>query len=168
MSASIATEHLIAGHHKNIAFIGGHLGDHIFEERLEGFLLSMKRNGLAIPDNYIVYNDSDISSIFESTLTLLNSDNPPNGIICTNSFTAVGVMEALNKKEVKIPKEVSLIAFDDYPYSSILTPAPTVIDIDLFSLGENAANLLLKKIKHPDMLFQTYAALPKLVKRQTT
>ncbi len=44
-----------------------------------------------------------------------------------------------------IPDDISLVAFDNFPYSPTVTPSPTVIDIDMFSLGTHAGNLLLKK-----------------------
>ena len=47
-------------------------------------------------------------------------------------------------------------------------PHPTVIDIDQFSLGAQAGTFLLKRIKDPTMLIQTYTALPRLIQRDTT
>lgn len=56
----------------------------------------------------------------------------------------------------------------DYPYSPHMYPHPTVIDIDQFSLGAQAGTFLLKRIKDPTMLIQTYTALPRLIQRDAT
>ena len=77
-------------------------------------------------------------------------------------------MRAIAQKDIRMPEELSLIAFDDYPYTSLLSPKPTVIEIDLFSLGVHAAAQLLRKIKDPAMLIQTYTALPRMIQRETT
>ena len=81
---------------------------------------------------------------------------------------AVGTIRAVQAKGLDIPGQVSVIAFDDHPYSPMVSPQPTIIDIDLFSLGVHAGNLLLKKIRDPAMLVQTYTALPRLLLRGTT
>lgn len=109
-----------------------------------------------------------MEAIFQSAATLLELPVPPDGIICTNSLMAVGTMRAIQSRGLDIPGQVSMIAFDDHPYSLMVSPQPTIIDIDLFSLGVHAGNLLLKKIRDPAMLVQTYTALPRLLLRGTT
>lgn len=148
--------------------MGGQESDKIFMDRLKGFKLALRKNDIELPEGYITYNEPDVNAIFRSALRLLELPAPPDGIVCTNSLMTVGTMRAIKEKGVSVPDELSLIAFDDYPYSSIITPAPTVIDIDLFSLGVNAGNLLVRKIKDPAMLVQTYTALPRLIQRETT
>ena len=120
------------------------------------------------PDAYITYNEPDASVICRSALALLELPERPDGIICTNSLMTVGTMQAIDKKGIHMPNELSLIAFDDYPYTPLLSPKPTVIEIDLFSLGVHAAAQLLRKIKDPAMLIQTYTALPRMIQRETT
>ena len=61
----------------------------------------------------------------------------------------VGTMQAIKEAGLSIPNEISVVAFDDHPYTPMLSPAPTVIDIDLFNLGVHAGNLLLKKSARP-------------------
>lgn len=148
--------------------MGGQESDKIFMDRLKGFKIALRKNGLELLDGYITYNEPDVNAIFQSALRLLELPAPPDGIVCTNSLMTVGTMRAIKEKGISVPDELSLIAFDDYPYSSIITPAPTVIDIDLFSLGVNAGSLLVRKIKDPAMLVQTYTALPRLIQRETT
>ena len=148
--------------------MGGQESDKIFMDRLKGFKIALRKNNIELPEGYITYNEPDVNAIFQSALRLLELPAPPDGIVCTNSLMTVGTMRAIKEKGISVPDELSLIAFDDYPYSSIITPAPTVIDIDLFSLGVNAGSLLVRKIKDPAMLVQTYTALPHLIQRETT
>ena len=137
-------------------------------DRLRGFHLAAQKNNLDIPEGYIIYNEPDIDAICSSALGLLELPERPDGIICTNSLMTVGTMQAIAQKGIRMPEELSLIAFDDYPYTPLLSPKPTVIEIDLFSLGVHAAAQLLRKIKDPAMLIQTYTALPRMIQRETT
>ena len=148
--------------------MGGQKEDKIFLDRLRGFHLAAQKNNLDIPEGYIIYNEPDIDAICSSALGLLELPERPDGIICTNSLMTVGTMRAIAQKGIRMPEELSLIAFDDYPYTPLLSPKPTVIEIDLFSLGVHAAAQLLRKIKDPAMLIQTYTALPRMIQRETT
>ena len=67
------------------------------------------------------------------------------GSYARTALMAVGTMRAIEVKGLSVPEEIELVAFDDYPYSPAVSVPPTVIDIDLFSLGVQAGNLLLKK-----------------------
>ena len=58
--------------------------------------------------------------------------------------------------------------YDNYPYAPLITPSLTVVDIDMYSLGTRAGASLLKKIQNPEMLIQTYTALPHLIQRDST
>ena len=168
LSSNLAGEHLISPGCRTLAFMGGRKEDCIFMDRLRGFRTAMERCGLETREEYIIYNPPEVETIFQSATALLNLPSPPDGIICTNSLMAVGTVRAIKDSGLRIPEDVSLIAFDDHPYSPMVSPQPTVIDVDLFSLGVHAGNLLLKKIRNPAMLIQTYTALPRLLLRGTT
>lgn len=168
LSASIAVDHLVSRGKRRLAFMGGQKTEVIFMDRLAGFMEAALKHDLQIPPEYIIYNEPNVTSIQESAANLLMLPEPPDGIICTNSLMAVGTVNAANTLGISIPRELSIVAFDDYPYSSIILPEPTVIDIDLFSLGIQAGNSLLRKIRNPSLLIQTYTALPNLIQRQTT
>lgn len=168
LSANLAVEHLVSTGCRTLAFMGGREEDRIFMDRLRGFRTAMERRGLEAKEEYITYNPPDVEAIFQSAAALLELPVPPDGIICTNSLMAVGTMRAIQSRGLDIPGQVSMIAFDDHPYSLMVSPQPTIIDIDLFSLGVHAGNLLLKKIRDPAMLVQTYTALPRLLLRGTT
>ena len=168
LSSNIAVEHLLSRGCDTLAFMGGREGDKIFMDRLRGFRIAMEKNGLELREEYITYNAPDVDAIFQAAVRLLELPQPPDGIICTNSLMAVGTVRAIKAKGLRIPEQISLIAFDDYPFSHMISPPPTVIDIDLYSLGTHAGSSLLKKIKNPAMLLQSYTALPRLVQRQTT
>lgn len=168
LSSNLAVEHLISCGCKRIAFMGGREEDKIFMDRLRGFRTAMEMYNMPVREEHITYNDPDINAVYHSAIKLLEDAEPPDGIICANGMMTVGTMRAIEEKGMAIPEKIKLIAFDNYPYSPVLSIPPTVIDIDLFSLGTHAGNLLLKKIKNPAMLIQTYTALPRLLQRGTT
>ncbi len=168
LSGQIAAEHLCKCGFSEIAFIGGAKQDKIFSQRLNGFLSVMKERGLTVPPEYMKYGDSSSASGFALTNEVLSGSQPPKAIICEDNVVAFGVIKALHQRNLEIPKDISLICFDNYPFSEIMDPMPTVVDIDVHDMGMQAASLLLRKIKKPDLQVQTYTTLPVLIVRNST
>ena len=168
LSANLAVEYLLKSGCRKLAFIGGRKEEKIFMQRLNGFQTAMASNKLQINEDWISYNNPDVNEVYESVTKMMNGTETPDGLICANSLIGVGALRALKEMKIDVPGEVSLIAFDDYPYSQTVATPPTVIDIDMFSLGVHAGNLVLKKVRDPAMLIQTYTALPHLIERNTT
>ncbi len=168
LSANLAITHLVSLGHKKIAFVGGSSKENIYKDRLNGYLLSLERNDIAPRTEYIIPTSYQIKDIIIATQKLLTLPEPPDSILCLNSLIAVAVVQAVEKLNMRIPKDISIISFDNYPYAPLISPPLTVVDIDMFSLGSRAASSLIKKIQDPEMLIQTYTALPHLVQGEST
>lgn len=111
---------------------------------------------------------SNLEEIIQHTTELLRLPEPPDSILCFNSLIAVGVIQAIRQFRLRIPEDISIVSFDNYPYALLITPSLTVVDIDMYSLGTRAGASLLKKIQNPEMLIQTYTALPHLIQRDSS
>lgn len=162
LAGQLVAQHMLeCGYHK-AAFIGERQADHISTQRLNGFLGGMYDYGSRIPDSYIRYTDSTREDAFRQTLSLLSLPDPPRAIVCENNTLALGVVKAITERHLRIPDVIAFLTFDSYPYSSIIEPMPTVMDIDVFDLGVQAAVMLCRKLENPSLLVQTYTTLPVL------
>ena len=63
---------------------------------------------------------------------------------------------------------MGVITFDDYPFSQITDPMLSVVNIDVYDLGQQASKLMINKIKKPNLQVQTYTTLPNLIIREST
>lgn len=168
LAGTFAAKHMIECGYDTPAFIGSGKSDHISVQRLNGFIGGMYEYGYRIPDNHIGYTDSSIHSSYVAAKEMLQSSNPPRAIVCENNTIALGVMNAIHEADLKLPDEIAFVTFDTYPYSVLIEPTPTIIDIDVYDLGVQAAIMLQHKIKNPSLLIQSYATLPVLKKGKTT
>lgn len=105
---------------------------------------------------------------FRMTTKLLDQKPLPDAIICANNYIAVGCVDALLKKGMKIPEDIGVIAFDDYPFSQIIEPQLTVVDINVRDMGNQAGKFLIDIIKHPNMQVQTYVTTSNIMERHST
>lgn len=84
------------------------------------------------------------------------------------TIIALGVMQALQDKGIRVPEDMALITFDSYPFSLFTEPQTTVVDINMYDMGQEAGRLILKKLKNPKTQIQTFITLPELIIRGTT
>ncbi len=153
---------------RKMAFVGGRKQDRISQMRLHGVRQFAAQRLIPISPEYLLYGEPTIEEGYKLATRLLTSSPIPDGIICENSISAVGVVKAIREHGLSIPKDISFICFDNYPFSFMIDPLPTVVDINLYSLGIEAAKNLLKIIKCPQMHIQSYITLPSIIQRDST
>lgn len=154
--------------YENVAFLAERRTDDISMRRLNGFLGGMYDYGYRIPEEYICYTDSTGEDAYRQSMALLSLPEPPRAIVCENSLLALSLCNAIREKRLRVPDEVAFLTFDSYPYSALIEPVPTIIDIDVYDLGVQAAVMLLRKLENPSLLVQTYTTLPILRQGSTT
>ena len=167
-SGTIAASYLLSQGYRKIAFIGGQYYDLGSSLRLQGVKQEIKNAGFQLDEQYIWLGDSTREDGFRMTAKLLDQKLLPDAIICANNYIAMGCVDALREKEMKIPDDIAVLAFDDYPFSQIVEPKLTVVDIDVRDLGKQAGKLLLDIVRHPNMQVQTYVTTSNIMERQST
>lgn len=168
LSGQLSARHLISLGKEKIAYIGGEKNDLISEIRLQGVLKELKEHILEMDNTYIIRTNSTHHDGYHATLKLLKLNPRPDAIICANNMIDLGCINALKDQKVNLPDDLAVVTFDDYPYAIITNPPTTAINIDVYDLGQQAAKLLMEKIKKPSYQFQTYMTVPLLVTRQST
>lgn len=168
LGGEFAAEHMISCGYTDVAFIGGKRTDVISMQRQKGFLGLMQKYGYHVPEERILYTNSGISESQNAALSLLLSDAKPRAIVCENSLIALGVSKAIEKLHLKTPEEIAFLTFDSYPYSAIIEPKPTVVDINMYDMGTQAGNMMLHKLNNPALQIQSFTTLPVLIQGETT
>ena len=101
-------------------------------------------------------------------MELLELERRPQAIICANQYLAFGCVEALKHRGLSIPRQMAVITFDDFPFSKVLDPPLTVVNLDMYDMGEQAAKIVMRRIRNPQLLVQSYTTLPSLIERGST
>lgn len=167
-SGTVAASYLLSQGYRKIAFMGGKYYDLGSAHRLQGVKQGLANAGIRLEDEYIWLGDSTRADGFRMTSKLLEQRLLPEAIVCANNYIALGCVDALHKKGLKIPKDIGVMAFDDYPFSQIMDPPLTVVDINVRDLGAQAAKFLTDIIRHPNMQIQTYITTSNVIPRAST
>ena len=167
-SGAVAAGYLLSRGYRRLAFIGGRSYDLGSALRLQGVKQGLANGGEKLEDQYIWLGESTRADGFRMTEGLLNQKQLPDAIICANNYIALGCVDAVLKREMRSPKDMGIMAFDDYPFSQIMEPPLTVVDINVRDMGAQAAKFLTDIIRHPNMQIQTYITTSNVIARGST
>ena len=147
--AKQATELLIANGHHRIACLQGVHGTAPNESRVRGYKEALAHHPLPIDANLIVGDSFTEQSGYIETKLLLRTELGVKAILALSNLNALGAIRALTEEKRRIPEDVSIVSFDDTPYSAYLaTPLTTVAQANS-EMGEVAVKLLFDQIQSP-------------------
>ncbi len=136
----LAVNHLYSLGHKKIAFLNGSKNSMVSEQRHQSFVNSMIKHGLEVDDNLIEYGYYVPDCAKDHVPGFIT--NGATAIMCASDLIASGVIYELQKLGLKVPKDISVIGFDDLPIAAQLSPSLTTIRQDRTDLGKSAFLLL--------------------------
>jgi LacI family transcriptional regulator len=144
-----AVRYLIEQGHRHIGLIGstGERADNFpsIAERREGYLRALKDAG--IQETYIVPSTLERWSGQEALSTLLEHAPQVTAVFCCNDEVAMGALDTARKHGVDVPRQLSIIGFDNIDTTPQLTPALTTVHVDKVTMGVMAVRLLKERIE---------------------
>ncbi|MEN1835063.1 LacI family DNA-binding transcriptional regulator [Pseudomonas lijiangensis] len=143
--AYLATRHLLDLGHRDIACIGGPDNTVVADMRFVGYRRAMQEAGIEVLPEWTIHSDFTSSAGHEAAVGLL-AGNRPTAIFAGNDVIAIGVLRAAAERNIVVPRELSVIGFDDIQMSRYVYPALTTVGQSIMQLGETAAEMLLSRI----------------------
>lgn len=146
-AARIAAEHLISQRHRRIAFIGSSKSRMVAQLRESGYRAALSGAGIPIDPALVLEGDGTTESGRQAAEHMFVRDVLPTAFLCVNDATALGVMIALNARGYDLPRQFSVMGFDDISYASFVTPSLTTMKQPRSKIGETAMDLLLAVVE---------------------
>ena len=149
--SSQVTQHLISLGHKRIAYLGNSQSGRTTQDRLRGFQVAMAKANLDVPESYIHHVDGGDPILGQKSIEYYTKLSPkPTAIVCFNDMLAIGVLKGCEIAGLRVPEDLSVTGFDNITYSAFTTPCLTTFDQPKFSIGQEAAQLLLDLLQAED------------------
>lgn len=162
-----ATNHLIGLGHQRIAYIGKNVRAMDAVERFAGYRAALEVANIAVDPLLQCEGEFTVEDGYLATRALMSQAQPPTAIFAGNDRHAIGVYRALYELDMAIPQAVSVIGFDNLPYTELMNPALTTVHVPRLELGRIGATMLLKLIAG-EPLDMTRIVLPtQLIERQS-
>lgn len=167
LGTQMIINHLIDKGHKRIGFIGGRTESSTWTERMNGYRIAHEEKGLQIEESLIFPGAINKQSGEEAIDELLNKlkDNLPTAIFCFSDLVAFGVIIGLRKAGITLGKDIEVVGFDNVPESEIVQPPLTTVSSFARQIGNEAANLLQRRISNSGKKGEKIIIQPELIIR---
>ena len=139
----VAAEHLISQGHRRIAFIGRSTSKAVNILREKGYRAALEGHGITIDPRLILDGDGTTESGRAAAEHMFVRDVLPTAFLCVNDVTALGVIIALTARRYELPRQFSVMGFDDITFASFVSPSLTTMKQPRLKIGEEAMDLLL-------------------------
>lgn len=143
-------KHLLSRGYERIAHIAGPESVSIGKQRHDGYKKAMNESVFGYNRSLVIdggFREDDGQRAIE---IILQMNNRPDAVFAVNDPVAVGAFTTLKERGVKIPQEMALAGFCDNYFSSLMEPQLTTVSQPANSIGEKAAELIIKCIEHSE------------------
>lgn len=142
-AARLAADHLVALGHRRLGMILGHPDHGAAELRQRGFLAACAAHGIAPSPAHIMQGDFSFPGGFAAAETLLALPDRPTAIFACNDDMAAATVAAANKHGLQVPRDLSVVGFDDSPIARVIWPPLTTIRQPTMEMAAAAVDLLI-------------------------
>jgi LacI family transcriptional regulator len=130
-----AVEHLLSLGHRSIALIGGPRPLRTSRERAHGFADALRADGIEPDPRLIVSGDFTREGAARAMEQLLDGAVPFSAVVVTTDNMAIGCLRTLRERGIAVPREMSLVGFDNIPVAEYLNPPLTTVDLHMREVG---------------------------------
>jgi LacI family transcriptional regulator len=148
----LATKELIEQGCTRIAHFTGDQTLEIFQNRTEGYKKALIDNKMEFNENYVFQIKSSVEAGRRVMEKLLNMENPPDALFSTSDFAALGAIQIIEEKGIKIPEDFCVFGFGNEPFTKFMELSISSVDQSPLQMGKMAAKVFLEQISNTDSL----------------
>jgi LacI family transcriptional regulator len=145
-----AVQHLAALRHERIAFVTGPLHLKSAQARKFAFEEAMREIGMPVATAFVVEGDHTMEGGMKAVASLASLSPRPTAILCSNDMTAIGAMREAYDIGIEIPRELSVVGFDDVRLAQFMTPPLTTVQMSQSELATLAFKALLAEVEREE------------------
>ena len=147
-----AAEVLVEYGHKNIGIIAGPQNIFTARKRMQGFMRYFEKNNIPFSKDNIYYcKEFNTESAYNVAKECLSKKNHPTALFTSSFYLTIGTIKAINELNLRIPEDISLIAFDSLPFYEVLKPKLWTINQPYDLIGKTIAKNLLDLINNREL-----------------
>ena len=155
--------------HRKVAYVKGDISEIGARDRLDGYLRAIDSFGLDSDPRLLIESDFSIKGAYAAVRRSLEAERRhPTAFLCVNDVVAMGAMEAIKSHGLTIPRDVSVMGFDDIDLASEVIPRISTMHIPKEILGKLAVRRLLQIVRGEEIEFEKQVVMPWLVVRDST
>ncbi len=143
-----ATKHLIDQGYKRIAHLSNDRLLLIFKNRYLGYKQAIIDNGLEFDESLVIETQSKVHEGKKTTRILLDMERPPDAIFSSSDFTALGAIQEIKERGLRIPEDIGIIGFSNEPFTKFMELSITSVDQSPTEMGRITAQVFLEEVNN--------------------
>jgi LacI family transcriptional regulator len=166
----MAVQHLAGLGHRRIGWIGLDADTDTAQRRRQGYLDGLRATGRAASGDLEELASPTVAGGRQAVVRLLErtAGHPPTALFAASLMSALGVREGLLERGLRIPEDVSLVAFNDHPIAEHLAPPLTTVRMPNLEMGEEAVRMLVGAIEGQPVHDVMITRAPEVIVRAST
>lgn len=147
-----ATEYLYSLGHRKIAYVGNESLFFYSADRKSGYQLALLHHDLPVLTEYCVEVGSIPKEDMEQICSMLEHPQRPTAVVVSDDILAVALERVCIRMGLSIPKDLSIVSFNNSLFARLTSPQLTSVDVNSFQLGIEAASQMINHIENPNLL----------------
>jgi len=154
--------------HQHMAVIAENLQVASSRQRVRGFRQAMEDAGLTLEERWIRESAYHVADGKQTAAALLAESDAPTAVFACNDLLAIGVIQAARERGMAIPRDLSVVGFDNTILATIIDPPLTTIAQPIQEMGKQVVDLVARNIDGQSASKQRFVLLPELIVRGST
>ena len=163
----LAARYLLKLGHRRIGLVLGPKENANSQHIQRGFLSCLAKNRVAIEPDHILRGDYMMQDGFRCMMALLDEQPRPTAVFCASDMMAMGALNAARAVSLDVPRDISLVGFDDCRLVAHAYPPLTTVRVDMRRLGASAVELVARRLAGDTSPCQTQIIGADLVERES-
>ncbi len=164
----LATRHLIAQGHKNIAVLAWPKHSRVGQNRFAGYVQAMRDAKLEMRAAWTAHVEGTFEMGYATTHKWLRAKTRPTAIVALTDLLAVGAMRAIQESGLRVGADIAVTGFDDTPMAQYLTPALTSVRQPIWQVGQRVIDLLVRSLEQLPLTETQIVLSPELIVRESS
>ncbi len=167
MAGREAADYLYNLGHRRIGYIGSRSDNLYASDRRAGYQVSLLLHGLSYRPEYCAEMDGYTMNDSQELLEMLALPDRPTAFVVSDDVLALALERTCARMKLSIPDDVSIIAFNNSLYAQLTSPQLTVVDINSFRLGQEAADQIINHAENPNLMTTRIIVPHRIVERDS-
>lgn len=163
-----ATRHLISQGHQRIGFVSGPPDLFVSKDRLSGYQMAMKEEGIKTRPEWIVEGEFLQESGYRAMSFFMSLPERPTALVVIDDLVAIGVLHGLGELGYEVPKDLGIISFNNLTMSELSHPPISSVDIGIYQIGHTASQTLIRYIRGEPFNQNRFIVPHRLIVRQSS
>ena len=163
----LATKTLIDAGHRDIAIITGSFKKSLALNRLKGYQTALLEADIPLRQELIFESHFDVAGGIDAMQQVLQLSPRPSAVFACSDTIAIGAYQAMWRAGLQVGNDISIIGYDNIEMAQYLAPPLTTIHQSKNNLAKQAVEMLLQRIKQPELENRTLTLEPRLIWRES-